>query len=94
MPWTWRREEFELPHHSDLPAYFGELLQAAVEDGTVSEAMIDQKAERVLRLIASSAGAENGHRESELDTERHRTLARRIAIEGSILLKKMKYCRK
>jgi beta-glucosidase len=80
-------EGFELPHDPDVPAYFGEPLRRAVDDGSVSEAVLDEKVERVLRLVAAYAGAENDGRAGALDTAGHRELAQRIAVEGSVLLK-------
>lgn len=80
-------DAFEFPHLSDVPALFGESLRDAVESGAVDEETIDEKVERVLRASASFGRSEDDEREGELDTEAHRPLARRIAIEGTVLLK-------
>lgn len=76
--------EFPIP---DVPALFGEPLRDAVERGAVKEGTIDEKVERILTGMASVGRFEEDGPEGELDTEAHWTLARRIAIEGSVLLK-------
>lgn len=78
--------DVEIPH-PDVPALFGEPLRDAVEDGAVDEDAIDEKVERILGTMASVTRFEADSREGELDTEAHRTLAREIAISGTVLLK-------
>jgi beta-glucosidase len=76
---------------------FGEPLREAVENGDVDEATIDEKVHRLLRTM-DRFGMLDGNREDDttargddredgaLDTPEHRQLARRIAVEGTVLL--------
>ncbi|MGQ9549345.1 MAG: beta-glucosidase [Roseiflexus sp.] len=67
----------------------GERLLAAVEQGQVSMAAIDESARRMLRTIARAGAFESpGIRpEQAIDRPEHRTLIRRAAAEGIVLLK-------
>ncbi len=65
----------------------GKLLEA-VKAGQVSEAAIDDKARRVLRLYVRTGVLDPESRgRGSIDTPEHRTLARRLAAEGMVLLK-------
>ncbi|WP_227379002.1 beta-glucosidase [Haladaptatus halobius] len=70
---------------------FGEPLREAVEAGAVDEAVIDEKVRRILETMARfellDTDPDEERRGGELDTPEHRQLARRIAIEGTVLLK-------
>ncbi len=70
---------------------FGEPLRDAIESGAVDESVVDGKVRRVLETMARfgllGADSDGGRRGGELDTPRHRQLARRIAVEGTVLLK-------
>jgi beta-glucosidase len=65
----------------------GKLLQA-VKDGLVPEALIDDKARRVIRLMIRT-GVLNPEmlEEGAIDSEEHRAIARRLGSEGMVLLK-------
>jgi beta-glucosidase len=65
----------------------GRLLKA-VKDGIVPESLIDEKARRVIRLMIRT-GILNPEilDEGAVDSEEHRTLARRLGSEGMVLLK-------
>ena len=65
-----------------------ETLLPAVQRGEVSEAVIDDKVRRLLATVVRT-GLMGGRElpDGELDTPRHRTLARRVAEEGIVLLK-------
>ncbi|WP_339102799.1 glycoside hydrolase family 3 C-terminal domain-containing protein [Haloterrigena salinisoli] len=76
----------ELPPLPDVPAYFGEPLREAVEAGEVDEAVLDEKIERLLKLMESVGRFDDDAREGELDTPEHRRLARDIAVEGTVML--------
>lgn len=76
----------ERPPTPDVPALFGEPLREAVESGELNEAVIDEKVERIVRSMAS-IGRFDERPTEELDTHEHRTLAREMATEGTVLLK-------
>ncbi|EUJ42106.1 glycoside hydrolase family 3 C-terminal domain-containing protein [Brochothrix campestris] len=71
----------------DMPAnngYSDSLIVAAVEDGSLDEAVVDQAAERVLRLIEMTKPQANP---APYDLAAHHQLARRVASESMVLLK-------
>lgn len=67
----------------------GERLIAAVENGQVSMAAIDESVRRMLRTIARAGAFENPEipPEQAIDRPEHRALIRRAAAEGMVLLK-------
>jgi beta-glucosidase len=69
--------------------FFGEPLVVAVKDGRVSEAEIDRKVRRVLRLIERSGAAPGDvdAPEQAVDRPEHRALARRLATDSAVLLR-------
>ena len=71
----------------EASTHFGGPLREALADGRVRESTLDEKVERVLRTVETFGSGENPDRDGELDSERHRELARRIAVEGTVLLK-------
>ena len=86
-----------LPPQPDGPAYFDEPLREAVEAGDVDEAVIDEKVERHLvvmdaigaldeRTSAHAGGSRSDGRQGELDSDRHRALAREVAVAGTVML--------
>jgi beta-glucosidase len=70
------------------PAWRGEKLVKAVQAGEVSEAAIDDEAARVLYLIERSGAFEHPEIAAEQSNDRpaHRSLIRRAAAEGVVLL--------
>lgn len=80
-------DDFELPYDPAVPVRFGDPLADAVENGDVDEATIDEKAERILRTMESFGLFTEDTPEGPLDTDAHRDLATRIAVEGTVLLK-------
>jgi beta-glucosidase len=76
----------ELPHGMGEGALFGEPLREAVENGDVDEATIDEKVRRLLRTRDHFGHFDDERTDGALDTPEHRRLARRIAIEGTVLL--------
>ena len=90
-------EDPALPPQPDGPAYFGEPLRDAVEAGDVDEAVIDRKLERLLGVMDAigsfdhggpphEGGSRSDARQGELDSTRHRALAREVAIAGTVML--------
>ena len=88
--------------HSTIPAanagldlempdgkYFGDSLRQAVLDNEVSIATLNDKVRRILRQMAISGALDNRKkgRPGEANTLQHQALARRIAAEGTVLLK-------
>lgn len=71
------------------PSHLGSLLAAAVREGKVPEAVLDDHCRRILRLAERTGLLDSRPEEVELeeDDPQRRALARRIAIEGSVLLK-------
>lgn len=67
----------------------GDKLLAAVSDGRVAETVIDDKVRRLLRLLVKTGKLDSPAEVAERsdDTPEKRRLARRAAIEGSVLLK-------
>ena len=89
--------------HSTIPAanagldlemptgeYFGDSLRQAVLDNEVSIATLNDKVRRILRQMAISGALDNRKkgRPGEANTPQHQALARRIAAEGTVLLKR------
>ncbi len=66
--------------------WFGEPLRTAVTEGRIDSATIDAKLRRLLGTI-ERFGVLDGDSEGALDTPSHRQLSRRIATEGTVLLK-------
>lgn len=68
--------------------HFGDRLVAAVEAGEVDATEIDDKARRVLRLVARSGRIQRPDEDPERSDVRpeHRALARRVAAESMVLL--------
>jgi beta-glucosidase len=75
------------------PTYFGSTLVAAVQNGQVSQARLDDMAKRILReifavgLFDHPPAAEPQAQASVVDTPAANTLAGQIAAEGIVLLK-------
>jgi len=67
----------------------GDKLLKAVNEGLVSEQVIDDKVRRILRIIIKSGAFENPEEalEKAIDKPKHRRLARETAAEGIVLLK-------
>ncbi len=69
--------------------YFGDDLRQAILDNEVDAATLDDKVRRILRQMVI-AGVLNNRKKGapgEANTPRHQALARRIAAEGTVLLK-------
>lgn len=68
--------------------YYGEQLVQAVKRGQVSEDLVDVSVRRILRLVMRT-GVMDGKPlpPGELNSERHREIARRTAEQGMVLLK-------
>jgi len=72
------------------PRFFGAELAAAARRGDVSEAVLDEKLRRLLRLLTRTGALdEAGEPEPEqaIDRADHRALARRAGIESIVLLR-------
>ena len=73
-------------------AYFSRALEALVNDGAVAEAAVDDKVQRILAplfavgVMDETAGP-YGNRSANVSTPEHRTLARHLAANASVLLK-------
>ncbi|MBX0323680.1 glycoside hydrolase family 3 C-terminal domain-containing protein [Halomicroarcula sp. F13] len=82
-------EEFEWPDgipdatHAGL---FGAPLAAAIDEGTVPPERLDDMVVRVLGQMARVGLFADGDRPGELDSQRHRDLAERVAARGTVLL--------
>jgi beta-glucosidase len=73
----------------NIPAepLFGEPLRTAVEDGRVDSETIDAKLHRILGTMERFGMFDDEQPAGELDTPEHRELARRVAAEGTVLLR-------
>ena len=72
------------------PRFFGRELAAAVRRGEVKEKTVDEKARRMLRLLARTGALDEPAEpepEQAVDRPEHRALARRAAVEASVLLR-------
>ncbi len=77
--------DLEMPGPGD---FFNTLLKKAVEDGQVSEDVINDKVRRVLRVMLKMGLFDNGQpHKGELNSERHRKIALAMAQESIVLLK-------
>ena len=77
-------EDLEMPGSN----FLGPHLARAVREGKVSESVLDDKAERILRLFRRTGILPGGRLPSgECDTKRHHELARAFAERGMVLLK-------
>lgn len=61
-----------------------QMVVAAVQNGQLDEAVLDETARRILGVVFKAAQTPKG---GTFDSEAHHTLARRIATEGMVLLK-------
>jgi beta-glucosidase len=70
--------------------YFGDDLRQAVLDNEVDAATLDDKVRRILRQMVLAGVLDNRKKGApgEANTPRHHALARRIAAEGTVLLKR------
>jgi beta-glucosidase len=73
----------------NIPAepWFGEPLRTAVADGQVDPETIDAKIHRILGTMERFGILDDEQPAGELDTPEHRELARRVATEGTVLLR-------
>jgi len=81
--------EFEWPDgipDGSRAGLFGEPLAAAIDDGSVPTERLDDMVRRVLGQMAHTGLLDDRDRPGELDSERHRELARDIAARGTVLL--------
>jgi len=78
--------DLEMPGPSRV---MGDKLLKAVNEGHVSEQVIDDKIRRILRIVIKSGAFENPEEapEKAVDKPEHRRLARETAVEGIVLLK-------
>ena len=78
--------DLEMPGPGD---HFNAKLVDAVKKGDVTEAVVDDKARRILRVIflAGLFDAPDPSLKGAMNTEEHATLARRLAEEAIVLLK-------
>ena len=72
--------DLNMPGGSD---YMNKAALEAVKSGELDEKLIDASVERILRLVEHSAKIEK----SDVDFDAHHNLAKKIAIEGAVLLK-------
>ena len=72
--------DLNMPGGSD---YMNKAALEAVKSGELDEKLIDASVERILRLVEHSAKIEK----CEVDFDAHHNLAKKIAIEGAVLLK-------
>ncbi|MBX0303817.1 beta-glucosidase [Haloarcula salinisoli] len=82
-------EEFEWPDgipDGTRAGLFGEPLAAAIDDGSVPADRLDDMVARVLGQMARIGLLDGRDRPGELDSERHRDLARDVAARGTVLL--------
>ncbi len=78
--------DLEMPGPS---AWLGPTLAAAVRSGEVDESVVDGQARNVLRLmgrVGILGGGATSPDEEEDDDPRRRAVARRVAVEGTVLL--------
>jgi beta-glucosidase len=69
--------------------FYGKALVAAVRDGSVPEAVVDDKAERVLRTMIRVGVFDHppaGNVEANVTSDAHRAIARKTAAAGTVLL--------
>jgi beta-glucosidase len=80
--------DLEMDGANPVGAWWGRgQLLAAVRNGQVAEATVDDKVRRILRAMFSSGILPEPHPAPDLQMTEHWALAREIAREGSVLLK-------
>ncbi|GAB4234344.1 MAG: hypothetical protein Kow00109_07370 [Acidobacteriota bacterium] len=80
--------DLEMDGNNPVGAYWGQgQLKAAVENGQVAEATVDDKVRRILRAMFSTKVLSEPHPAPNLQMTEHWSLARAIAQEGMVLLK-------
>ncbi|WP_121820385.1 beta-glucosidase [Halostella salina] len=72
--------------------FFADPLREAVESGAVDESVVDAKVRRILGTmerfgVFDRDGGSDAETDDGLDAPEHRDLARRIAVEGTVLLR-------
>ncbi|MBX0294552.1 beta-glucosidase [Haloarcula nitratireducens] len=88
-PETGDADEFEWPDgipDATRAGLFGDPLATAVDDGSVSADRLDDMVSRVLGQMARIGLLDGTERTGELDSQRHRDLAERVAARGTVLL--------
>jgi len=82
-------EEFEWPDgipDGSRAGLFGDPLADAIDHGSVPARRLDEMVRRVLGQLARIGLLDDRDRPGELDTDRHRDLARAVAARGTVLL--------
>ena len=84
--------DIAMPGPPARPDYFGGMLAAAVTSGAVTEAVVSDKATRVVYSLAAvglldKPNPNSGHSSNDVTSAAHVALARRLAAESVILLK-------
>ena len=71
------------------PAWWGQKLIEAVQNGEVKETTIDDKVHRILRIMARTGALDTPElkEEASIDRPEHRQVIRKAAAEGIVLLK-------
>ncbi|NOZ56612.1 MAG: beta-glucosidase, partial [Calditrichaeota bacterium] len=69
------------------PVYFGDSLLVAVQNGRVSDKVLDYKARRILRVMFTLGLFDGPERKGAVDTPEHRALSRKVAEQSVVLLK-------
>ncbi len=67
--------------------YFGTALDFAIQNGKVSEARLDEMAQRILRAMFAVGLFDVGQRTQVIDQEANAEVAREVAEQGAVLLK-------
>ncbi len=67
--------------------YFGDPLVEAVENGDVPEAVVDEMAERVIRVLLNIKKDDPSRKKGAINTQEHHDLVYEVASESIVLLK-------
>lgn len=76
-----------LPNPDYHKFFLGDTVITLVKNGVVSEALVDDKVRRILRIMFRTHMMDHNRPKGAFDTKAHRLVARRVAEEGIVLLK-------
>lgn len=76
-----------LPNPDYHKFFLGDTVMTLVRDGAVSEALVDDKVRRILRIMFKTHMMDHSRAKGAFDTKAHQLVARKVAEEGIVLLK-------
>ena len=76
-----------LPNPDYHKFFLGDTVVTLVKNGVVSQALVDDKVRRILRIMFKTHMMDHTRQKGSFDTKGHQEVARKVAEEGIVLLK-------